>query len=84
MDKFMSDLAPLIITVIILGAATVLIMTGHASLTDLIPLISIPITYWFMGKAFAWMPPTPSPPAPQPPSTEPQPLVLPQNRASGQ
>jgi hypothetical protein len=66
MDEFLKELPALIITLAILGMATILITVAHVSFGDVIAIISPAVSFWFMRSALAWQP---SPQLQPPPST---------------
>lgn len=56
MQEFLKELPALLITLAVLGMATTLLLTGHATNSDVITFTSPVIAFWFLGKAFSWQP----------------------------
>ncbi len=56
MQQFISELATLIVTLSVLIMATILMLLGHAILSDITPIVSPVIIFWFYKGAFTWQP----------------------------
>jgi hypothetical protein len=56
MQDFLKEVPALVITLAVLGMATVMFLSGRVAVSDIIALTQVPLTFWFFGGAFKWQP----------------------------